>query len=162
LADGVGGVADGGVDLPPLVVVVQLGEAAALGVEDLGELADVELAGVGAGGGTDPEPVAAADGPEWRQVAGDRLGDAAAGGAAAAGWAPHLPESFGVAQVMAGVADHPHRTTGLARGKRGLVSGPACPGCGAPLSVPRTGRDGAGQPLRFTRFVNMVAVSTAN
>lgn len=57
LVDGVGGGADGGLDVLPRVVV-QLGEVAALGAEDLGERADVELAGVGAGGGADPEPVA--------------------------------------------------------------------------------------------------------
>jgi hypothetical protein len=74
----------------------------ALGVEDLGELADVELAGVGAGGGADPQPVAATDGQMGRQVAGDRPGDAAAGCAAAAGRAQHLPESLRVAQVVAG------------------------------------------------------------
>jgi hypothetical protein len=45
--DGAGGVADGGLDALPRVVV-QVGEVAALGAEDLGELADVELAGVGA------------------------------------------------------------------------------------------------------------------
>lgn len=54
--DGVRGVADGGVDLPPLVVV-QLSEVATLRAEDLRELADVELAGARAGGGADPEPV---------------------------------------------------------------------------------------------------------
>src|SRR5487761_1789068 len=54
--------------------------AAAEGAVDGGELADVELAGVGAGGGADPEPVAAADGQVRRQVAGDGLGDAVAGG----------------------------------------------------------------------------------
>jgi hypothetical protein len=100
--DGVGGVADCGIDGPPLVVV-QLGGVVALRVEDLGELADVELAGVGAGGGADPEPVAAADGQVGRQVAGDGLSDAGPGGAAAAGWAQHLPESLGVTQVNAGV-----------------------------------------------------------
>ena len=54
LVDGAGGVADGGLDLV-LLVVVQLGEVAALGAEDLGELADVELAGVGAGSRAGPE-----------------------------------------------------------------------------------------------------------
>jgi len=102
LVDGAGGVADSGIDLPPRVVV-QLGEVAALRAGDLGETADVELAGVGAGGGADPQPVAAADGPKRRQVAGDGLGDAAAGGAAAAGWARHPAEPLGVAQVVAGV-----------------------------------------------------------
>jgi hypothetical protein len=69
----------------PLVVVVLLGEVAALCAEDLGERADVELAGVGAGGRAGPDLVAAADGQVRRQVAGDRPGDAAAGGAAVAG-----------------------------------------------------------------------------
>ena len=50
LVDGVGGVADGGLDVLP-GVVVQLSVVAALRLEDLGELADVELGGVGAGGG---------------------------------------------------------------------------------------------------------------
>ena len=54
LVDGAGGVADGGLDLV-LLVVVQPGEVAALGAEDLGELADVELAGVGAGSRAGPE-----------------------------------------------------------------------------------------------------------
>jgi hypothetical protein len=106
VVDGAGGVADGGVDVPPVVVVHQ-GEVAALGAEDLGELADVELAGVGAGGGADPEPVAAADGQVRRQVAGDGLGDAAAGGAAAVG--------EGLRPVLAGSlsrADKPRRTVG--------------------------------------------------
>lgn len=79
-----------------VVVVVQLGEVAALRTEDLGEPADVELAGLGAGGRADPEPVAAADGHVRRQLADERLGDAAAGGASAAGRAQALPESFGV------------------------------------------------------------------
>ncbi|MGP8001965.1 MAG: hypothetical protein ACLPKI_32290 [Streptosporangiaceae bacterium] len=43
-------------------MAVQLGEVAALRLEDLWERADVELGGVGAGGGAGPEPVAAADG----------------------------------------------------------------------------------------------------
>ena len=47
--------------------------------------------------------MAAADGQVRRQVAGDGLGDAAAGGAVSAGRAQHLPESFGVTQVFAGV-----------------------------------------------------------
>jgi integrase len=54
-------------------------------MEDLGELADVYLAGVGAGGGAGPQPVAAADGQVRRQPAGDRPGNPAAGCAAAAG-----------------------------------------------------------------------------
>ena len=70
LVDGAGGGADGGLDVLPRVVA-QLGEVAALGVEDLRERADVELVGVGAGGGADPEPVAAADGQVRRQAAGD-------------------------------------------------------------------------------------------
>jgi hypothetical protein len=61
LVDGLGGGADGGLDVLPRVVV-QLGEVAALRLEDLGELADVELGGVGAGGRAGPEPVAAAEG----------------------------------------------------------------------------------------------------
>jgi hypothetical protein len=75
-ADGVRGVADGGLDFPP-PVVVQLGEVASPRAADLGELADVELTGVGAGRGADPEPVAAADGQVRRQAARDRPGDAA-------------------------------------------------------------------------------------
>jgi hypothetical protein len=59
--DGMGGGADGGLDVLPRVVV-QLREVAALGAEDLPERADVELAGVGADGRAGPEPVAAADG----------------------------------------------------------------------------------------------------
>ena len=70
--------ADGGLDVLP-GVVVQLGEVAALRLEDLGELADVELGGVGAGGRAGPEPVAAADGLVRRQAAGDGPGDAQAG-----------------------------------------------------------------------------------
>jgi hypothetical protein len=46
--DGVCGLADGVIDLPP-VVMAQLGEVAPLRAEGLGERADVELAGVGAG-----------------------------------------------------------------------------------------------------------------
>jgi hypothetical protein len=84
LVDGVGGVADGGLDVLP-GVVVQLSVVAALRLEDLGEPADVELGGVGAGGRARPEPVAAADGLVRRQAAGDGPGDAQAGGAAAAG-----------------------------------------------------------------------------
>lgn len=71
LADSAGGGADGCLDLVPLVVV-QLGEVAALRAEDLGERADVVLAGVGAGGGSGPEPVAAAEGLVRWQVAGGR------------------------------------------------------------------------------------------
>jgi hypothetical protein len=100
LVDGLGGGADGGLDvLPP--VVVQLGEVAALRLEDLGELAGVELGGVGAGGRARPEPVAAADGLVRRQAAGDGPGDAAAGRAPAAGRA-QLAEPVGVAQVAVG------------------------------------------------------------
>jgi hypothetical protein len=102
LVDGAGGVADGGFHLL-LLVVAQLGEVAALRAEDLGERADVELGGGGAGGRAGPEPVAAADGQVRRQVAGDGPGDAAAGCAVAAGRAQHLPEPVGVAQVVAGV-----------------------------------------------------------
>jgi len=101
LVDGAGGVADGGVHVPPVVLVRQ-GEVAALGGEDLGELAEVELGGVAAGGGAGPEAVAAADGQVRRQVAGDGPGDAVAGGAAVAGRAQRLPESFRVARVAAG------------------------------------------------------------
>jgi hypothetical protein len=75
--DGAGGVADGGVDFLPLVMV-QLGAVAVLRVEDLRQLADVELAGVGAGGGADPEPVAAADGQVRRQATGPRIPQRAA------------------------------------------------------------------------------------
>jgi len=50
LVDGLGGGADGGLDVLPRAVVQQ-GDVAALRLEDLGELADVELGGVGAGGG---------------------------------------------------------------------------------------------------------------
>ena len=84
-------------------VVVQLGEVAALRLEDLGELADVELGGVGAGSRAGPEPVAAADGLVRRQAAGDGPGDAQAGRAAAAGRAQHPAEPVGIAQVIAGV-----------------------------------------------------------
>jgi hypothetical protein len=66
-----------------------------------GELADVELGGVGAGGRARPEPVAAADGLVRRQAAGDGPGDAAAGRAPAAGRA-QLAEPVGVAQVAVG------------------------------------------------------------
>ena len=71
LVDGAGGGADGGLDVVPRVVV-QLGVVAALRAEDLRERADVELAGVGAGGRAGPQPVAAADGQVRRQPAGDR------------------------------------------------------------------------------------------
>ena len=47
LVDGAGGVTDGAVHVLPRVMV-QLGEAVALRAEDLGERADVELAGGGA------------------------------------------------------------------------------------------------------------------
>jgi hypothetical protein len=56
LVDRAGSVADGGLDVLPLVVA-QLGEVAALRAEDLGERADVELSGVAAGGRPGPEPV---------------------------------------------------------------------------------------------------------
>ena len=102
LLDGAGGVFDSGVHVPPVVVVDQ-GEVAALGADDLREGADVELPVVGAGGGAGPEPVAAAEGLVRRQVAGDRPGDAQAGGAAAAGRAQAAVEAFNVAQVVAGV-----------------------------------------------------------
>jgi hypothetical protein len=102
MADGAGGAADGGVNLVPVMLMDQ-SEVAALGAEDLGERADVELAIVGAGGGAGPEPVAAADGLVRRQVAGDRAGDAKPGGAAPARRAQHLVESLNVAQVDAGV-----------------------------------------------------------
>jgi hypothetical protein len=62
-----------------LLVAVQESEVAALRAEDLGERADVELPGVGAGGGAGPEPVAAADGLMVRHPGGDRPGDAQAG-----------------------------------------------------------------------------------
>ena len=101
LVDGAGGGADGGLDVLPRVAV-QLGEVAALRLEDLWERADVELGGVGAGGGAGPEPVAAADGLVRGQ--GRRwAGDAAAGCAAAAGRTQQLAEPAGVAQVKAGV-----------------------------------------------------------
>ena len=67
LVYGAGGSADGGLDLP-WRVVTQLGEVAALGAEDLRERADVELAGVAAGGRADPQPVTAADGQVRRQA----------------------------------------------------------------------------------------------
>jgi hypothetical protein len=102
VVDGARGGADGGLDVRPRVVV-QLGEVAALGAEDLRERADVELGGGGAGGGAGPEPVAAADGLVRRQAAGGGPGDAAAGCAAAAGRAQQLAEPAGVAQVKAGV-----------------------------------------------------------
>jgi hypothetical protein len=102
LVDDVGGVADGGVDVLP-GVVVQLSVVAALRLEDLGELADVELGGVGACRRAGPEPVAAAEGLVRRQAAGDGPGDAQAGGSAAAGRAQQLAEPAGVAQVEAGV-----------------------------------------------------------
>ena len=95
-----GGGADGGLDVLPRVVA-QLGEVAALGAGDLRERADVELAGVGAGGRAGPEPVAAAEGLVRRQAAGDRSGDAQAGCAAAAGRAQKLAEPAWVAQVVA-------------------------------------------------------------
>jgi hypothetical protein len=72
LVDGAGGGADGGLDFLPRVVA-QLGEVAALGAEDLGERADVELAGVGAGRRAGPEPVAAADGQVRRQATGPAM-----------------------------------------------------------------------------------------
>ena len=53
LVEGPRGITDGGVDVLPLVVA-QPGEVAALGAEDLGERADVELGGVAAGGGAGP------------------------------------------------------------------------------------------------------------
>jgi len=92
-------VADGGVDVLP-GVVVQLSVVAALRLEDLGELAGVELGSVGACGRAGPEPVAA-EGLVRRQAAGDGPGDAQAGGAAAAGRAQQLAEPAGVAQVEA-------------------------------------------------------------
>ena len=98
--DGVGGVADGGAGLPPKVCQ---GEVAALSAEDLWDGADVGLAVVAAVGRAGPELVAAAEGLVRWQKAGDRLGDAAAGGAPVAGRARHLVEHFGVAQVNAGV-----------------------------------------------------------
>jgi hypothetical protein len=59
VADGAGGVADR-VPQPPRMVLLGEVAVAALGAENLGEGADVELRGVAAGGGADPEPVAAA------------------------------------------------------------------------------------------------------
>jgi hypothetical protein len=81
---------------------------------------DVELAGVDAGGRAGPEPVAAAHGLVRRQAAGDGPGDAAAGGAAAAGRAQHPAERVGVAQVKAGVVPVEPGDPGqrLARGGR--------------------------------------------
>jgi len=73
----------------------------AVGAADLGEGADVELPVVAAGGGASPEPVAAAEGLVGWQVAVDRLGNAVAGRAPAAGRAQHLVESLNVAQVIA-------------------------------------------------------------
>ena len=103
LVYGADGSADGGLDLP-WRVVTQLGEVAALGAEDLRERADVELAGVAAGGRADPQPVMAADGQVRRQAAEDRPGDAAAGRAAAAGRGQHPAERVGIAQVIAGAS----------------------------------------------------------
>src|SRR6266536_4301257 len=112
--------------------MVQLGEVvvAALGAKNFREGADVELAGVAAGGGAGPEPVAAADGPVRRQVAGDGLGDAVAGGAPVAGRAEHPPEALGVTQVNAGVGPPEPGDPGqrLTRGGRQaflLMLGPA-------------------------------------
>jgi hypothetical protein len=76
---------------------------APLGAEYIWEGADVELGGVAAGGGAGPAPVAAADGLVRRQKAGDRLGDAAAGGAAVAGRAQPAVEAVDVAQINPGV-----------------------------------------------------------
>jgi DNA-binding transcriptional ArsR family regulator len=89
---------------------------AALCAEDAGQVADVELAGVAAGRRADPQPVAAADGQVRRQVAGDRPGDTAAGGAAAAGRAQHLVESLDVAQgdVRVGPAEPGERLPAVA------------------------------------------------
>jgi hypothetical protein len=44
------------------LVMVQVGEVATLGVEDLRQLANVELADVGADGEANPGPVVAAEG----------------------------------------------------------------------------------------------------
>jgi hypothetical protein len=77
------------------MVLVDQDEVAALGAEDLRERADIKLGGMAARGGAGPQPVAAADGLVRRQVAGDRPGDAAAGGAAVAGRAQHPVEPFG-------------------------------------------------------------------
>src|SRR5262249_33315205 len=130
--DGAGGVTDGGVHAQPVVLVGQ-GEVAALGAEDLGELADVELPGGAAGGGADPDPGAAAGGPVRRQVAGDRPGDAVAGGAAAAGRTQRLPESLQVAQVNAGVGPIQPGDPGqrLPRGGREALLLMLCPAAGA-------------------------------
>jgi hypothetical protein len=116
--DGVGGGADGGLDVLPRVVV-QLRDVAALRLEDLRERADVELGGVGAGGRAGPELVAAADGRVRRQAAGDRPGDAAAGRAAASGRAQQLTEPAGVAQVKAGVVPVEPRDPGQRLADRG-------------------------------------------
>ncbi len=88
---------------------------------------------MGAGGGAGPEPVSAADSPVRRQVAGDRLGDAVAGGAAAAGRAQRLPEPFGVAQVVTGVGPIQPGDPGrwLARGGRQPLLLMLCPAAGA-------------------------------
>jgi hypothetical protein len=99
-------------------VVVQQGEVAALRLEDLGELADVELGGVGAGGRAGPEPVAAAEGLVRRQAAGDGPGDAAAGRAPEAGRA-QLAEPAGVAQVEAGAVPVEPGDPGQRLGGRG-------------------------------------------
>ena len=163
-----GGVADGVAHLPPLVVV-QLGEVAALGAEDLGERADVELAGVGAGGGADPEPVAAADGQVRRQVAGDRPGDAAAGGAAAAGRAQHPAESLGVAQVVAGIVpvepgDPGQRLTGRGSETFLLDAVSSCPGCTmtSPGCVQGAGEPGEFQVICVSEPADVVQVVLAD
>src|SRR6185437_9076306 len=130
LVNGADGVADGGLDVLP-GVVVQLSVVAALRLEDLGEGADVELAGVGACGRAGPEPVAA-EGLVRRQAAGDGPGDAQAGRAAAAGREQHLRERAGVAQVVAVVVPAEPGDPGqrLARGGREafLLVPPALPG----------------------------------
>jgi hypothetical protein len=104
-------------------VVAHQGEVAALGAEDLGERADVELGVVAACGGAGPQPVAAADGLVRRQVAGDRPSDAVAGGAAAAGRAQHPVEPFGVTQVKTRIGPIQPGDPGqrLARGGRETV-----------------------------------------
>lgn len=76
---------------------------ASLRVEYLGERADVELIGVGAGRGADPEPVAAADGQVRGQLGEDRFADPASCGTAPAGRAQASAEAPGVAAVVAGV-----------------------------------------------------------